>query len=116
MTEKTSELEAAAFAANAKELAELDERAREFRRNAKAEKMIGVRFECLDHGFVELLDYMGSDAAIEEAARVSFTGGDDEERTPEQTRGLIRYLLRHRHTTPFEMVEFKFRISCPIFV
>lgn len=111
-----SELEAAAFESAALKSTELDARASEFRRNAKAERMVGVRFDCLDHGFVELINYMGSDAAIEEAARVSFTGGDDEERTPEQTRGLIRYLLRQRHTTPFEMVEFKFRICCPIFV
>lgn len=86
------------------------------RRSDKGERMVGQRIDCLDHGFVELLDYMGDDKAIEEAARVSFTGGEEEERTPEQTNGLIRYLMRHRHTTPFEMVEFKLRIACPLFV
>jgi thymidylate synthase (FAD) len=116
MNTEEPKTEAEAFAAAAEKEAELDAKAREFRRTAKAERMVGLRFDCLDHGFVELIDYMGSDKAIEEAARVSFTGGEEEERTVEQTRGLLRYLLRHRHTTPFEMVSFKFRIVCPIFV
>lgn len=73
--------------------------------------------QCLDHGSVTLLNVMGDDKAIEHAARVSFTGGEVEEvRTIEQTTGLLRYLLRHRHTTPFEMVVFQFRIVLPIFV
>lgn len=75
-----------------------------------------ARIAVHNHGFVELLDVMGSDADIEQAARVSFTAGEDEERTIEQRRGLIRYLMRHRHTTPFEMAELKFRIALPIFV
>jgi thymidylate synthase (FAD) len=67
----------------------------------------------LDHGFVSLVDYMGSDESIEQAARVSYGYGT---RHTSQTRGLIRYLRRHRHTTPSEMVELKFHCAMPIFV
>ena len=68
------------------------------------------------HGFVRLVDSMpreNLDAAIVEAARVSYASGTTAVRTE---RGLIRYLMRHWHTTPFEMVEFKFHIKMPIFV
>jgi thymidylate synthase (FAD) len=68
---------------------------------------------CLDHGFVRLIDYMGDDAAIVQAARVSYGAGTKKMR---QDRGLIRYLLRHRHTTPFEMCELKLHVKLPIFV
>jgi thymidylate synthase (FAD) len=68
---------------------------------------------CLDHGFIRLVDSMGGDDAIVQAARVSYGKGT---RKISQDRGLIRYLLRHRHTTPFEMVEFKFHCKMPIFV
>jgi thymidylate synthase (FAD) len=75
----------------------------------------------LDHGFVALVDAMPrlvpqgqtADAAIVQAARVSYGQGTKQ---VSEDRGLIRYLLRHRHTTPFEMVEFKFHIAMPIFV
>jgi thymidylate synthase (FAD) len=67
----------------------------------------------LDHGFVQLLDVMGDDEAIEEAARVSYQAGT---RKVSDRRGLIRYLGRHRHTTPVEMVEMKIRVKLPIFV
>lgn len=67
----------------------------------------------LDHGFVRVVDYMGSDDAIVQAARVSYGKGTKKLREDE---GLIRYLLRHRHTTPFEMCEIKFHIKLPIFV
>ena len=67
----------------------------------------------LDHGFVRVIDYMGDDAAVVQAARVSYGRGT--RRTTEDA-GLIRYLLRHRHTTPFEMCEIKFHIKLPIFV
>lgn len=70
-------------------------------------------FKVLDHGFVRLVDYMGSDAAIVQAARVSYGAGT---KKVTEDRGLIRYLMRHRHTTPFEMVEFKFHVKLPIFV
>lgn len=62
---------------------------------------------------VRLVDHMGSDSAIVEAARVSYAKGT---KTVSDDRALIRYLMRHRHTTPFEMVEFKFYIKCPIFI
>lgn len=67
----------------------------------------------LDHGFVRLIDYMGDDAAIVQAARVSYGKGT---KTARNDRGLIRYLMRHRHTTPFEMCEAKFHVKLPIFV
>ena len=69
--------------------------------------------QCLDKGFVRLVDSMGGDNAIVQAARVSYGEGT---RKVSQDRGLIRYLMRHRHTTPFEMVEFKFHCKMPIFV
>lgn len=78
-----------------------------------AEKHIGEVIPVLDHGFVYLVDYMGDDRAIEQAARVSYGIGT---RKVSETRGLIRYLMRHDHTTPFEMVEYKFHAKMPIFV
>lgn len=62
---------------------------------------------------VQLIDYMGSDEAIVQSARVSYGSGT---KTPSEDRQLIRYLMRNWHTTPFEMIEFKFRIKVPIFV
>lgn len=67
----------------------------------------------LDHGFVGLVDYMGNDNAIVQAARVSYGSGTKSVNTD---RGLIRYLMRHEHTTPFEMCEVKFHLKLPIFV
>lgn len=67
----------------------------------------------LDHGFVRVIDYMGDDAAIVQAARVSYGRGT---KTANNDRGLIRYLMRHRHTTPFEMCEIKLHVKLPIFV
>lgn len=78
-----------------------------------ADREIGVRHPVLLHGYVVLVDYMGNDDAIVQAARVSYGKGT---KTVRDDRGLIRYLLRHRHTTPFEMVEFKFLVRLPIFV
>ena len=78
-----------------------------------AEEILGEYFPVLDHGFVALVDYMGSDADVEAAARVSYGAGT---RRVSQTRGLVRYLRRHAHTTPSEMVEFKFHCSMPMFV
>ena len=69
--------------------------------------------KCLDKGFIRLVDSMGGDDAIVQAARVSYGQGTSK---VSQDRGLIRYLMRHRHTTPFEMVEFKFHCKMPIFV
>jgi thymidylate synthase (FAD) len=78
-----------------------------------AEEILGLYFPVLDHGFVALVDYMGTDEDIVRAARVSYGFGT---RRRSQTRGLIRYLRRHKHTTPSEMVELKFHCSMPIFV
>ena len=78
-----------------------------------AEEILGLYFPVLDHGFVSLVDYMGTDECIERAARVSYGYGT---RQTSQTRGLLRYLRRHMHTTPSEMVEFKFHCSMPMFV
>ncbi len=79
----------------------------------EADRLLGVKRPVLSHGFVVLVDYMGNDAAIVQAARVSYGPGTKSIR---DDRGLIRYLLRHRHTTPFEMVEFKFLVRLPIYV
>ena len=67
----------------------------------------------LDHGFVRVIDYMGDDAAIVQAARVSYGRGT---RKVSEDRGLIRYLMRHWHTTPFEMCSIKLHVKLPIFV
>ena len=67
----------------------------------------------LDHGFVRVIDYMGDDAAIVQAARVSYGRGT---RKVSEDQGLINYLMRHRHTTPFEMCEIKYHVKLPIFV
>ncbi len=67
----------------------------------------------LDHGFVRVVDYMGDDAAVVAAARVSYGRGT---RRVSEDQGLINYLMRHRHTTPFEMCEIKYHVKLPIFV
>lgn len=67
----------------------------------------------LDHGFVRVVDYMGDDGAIVQAARVSYGRGT---RKVSEDEGLIRYLMRHRHTTPFEMCEIKYHVKLPIFI
>ena len=77
------------------------------------EEILGEAFPVLDHGFVRVVDYMGDDAAIVQAARVSYGKGT---RATREDRGLIRYLMRHRHTTPFEMCELKLHVKLPIFV
>lgn len=78
-----------------------------------AEKLLYRPIKCLDKGFVYLIDYAGNDEAVVQAARVSYGKGT---KKVSEDRGLIRYLLRHKHTTPFEMVEFKFHCKMPIFV
>ena len=79
----------------------------------EAEEILGLYYPVLDHGFVSLVDYMGTDESIEHAARVSYGYGT---RRRSATRGLIRYLRRHLHTTPSEMVELKFHCAMPMFV
>lgn len=71
------------------------------------------RINVLDQGFVRLIDVMGDDARIVQAARVSYGEGT---KTVREDAGLIDYLMRHKHTSPFEMVEFTFHIKAPIFV
>src|SRR5688572_23533987 len=77
------------------------------------DERIGKAIPVLDHGFLRLVDYMGDDQAVVQAARVSYGTGTKRAR---EDRGLIRYLLRHRHTTPFEMCEIKVHAKLPIFV
>jgi len=79
----------------------------------EVEAILDKEFKCLNAGFVRLIDYMGGDESIVQAARVSYGKGT---KTVNQDRGLIRYLMRHSHTTPFEMVELKFHCKIPIFV
>ena len=67
----------------------------------------------LDHGFIRVVDYMGDDGAVVQAARVSYGRGT---RRVSEDAGLIRYLMRHRHSTPFEMCEIKYHVKLPIFV
>ena len=80
---------------------------------ADVENFLDKRIPVLDHGFVRLVDYMGSDASIVQAARVSYGKGT---KRKTEDRGLIFYLMRHYHTTPFEMCEIKFHVKVPIFV
>ena len=77
------------------------------------EELKNKEFKILDKGYVMLVDYMGNDDSIIQAARVSYGKGT---KKVSEDRGLIRYLMRHDHTTPFEMVEFKFHCKMPIFV
>ena len=79
----------------------------------KKNDIIGKEFKCLNHGFVRLVDFMGDDVAIVQAARTSYGQGT---KTNSEDRSLIRYLMRQKHTSPFEMVEFKFHIKLPIFI
>lgn len=77
------------------------------------EAMLYEAVPVLDHGFVRVIDYMGDDGAVVQAARVSYGRGT---RRVSEDAGLIRYLMRHRHTTPFEMCEIKYHVKLPIFV
>jgi thymidylate synthase (FAD) len=77
------------------------------------EAMLYAARPVLDHGFVRVIDYMGDDAAVVQAARVSYGRGT---RKVSEDAGLIRYLMRHRHSTPFEMCEIKYHVKLPIFV
>ena len=77
------------------------------------EEILYQALPVLDHGFVRVIDYMGDDAAVVQAARVSYGRGT---KKVSEDRGLINYLMRHRHTTPFEMCEIKYHVKLPIFV
>src|SRR5690349_1262791 len=80
---------------------------------AALEDLLFQAIPVLDHGFVRVIDYMGDDAAVVQAARVSYGRGT---KKVSEDRGLISYLMRHRHTTPFEMCEIKYHVKLPIFV
>lgn len=75
------------------------------------DEILGKKFPVLDDGFVRVIDYMGSDESIVQAARVSYGKGT---KKVSEDRGLIRYLMRNRHTTPFEMCEIKFHLRVPM--
>ncbi|HVO02876.1 MAG TPA: FAD-dependent thymidylate synthase [Candidatus Cybelea sp.] len=77
------------------------------------EEILFEAIPVLDHGFVRVIDYMGDDAAVVQAARVSYGKGT---KKVSEDKGLIHYLMRHRHSTPFEMCEIKFHVKLPIFV
>jgi len=75
------------------------------------DEILGQPFPVLDDGFIRVVDYMGTDASIVQAARVSYGAGT---KKVHQDRGLIRYLMRHRHSTPFEMCELKLHLRVPM--
>jgi thymidylate synthase (FAD) len=75
------------------------------------DSVLGVPFPVLDDGFVRVVDYMGDDGSVVQAARVSYGAGT---KRVHEDRGLIRYLLRHAHTTPFEMCEIKLHVRVPM--
>ena len=79
----------------------------------EAEAILDRSFPVLDKGFVRLVDYLGSDSRIVQAARVSYGDGT---KTVREDKGLINYLLRNEHTSPFEQVVFTFHVKLPIFV
>jgi len=81
--------------------------------SAGLEKILYEAISVLDHGFVRVVDYMGDDSSIVQAARVSYGKGTKKVSTDS---GLIKYLMRHRHSTPFEMCEIKYHVKLPIFV
>ena len=78
---------------------------------AALDDVLGKPFKVLDDGFIRVIDYMGSDESIVQAARVSYGKGT---KKVHEDRGLIRYLMRHHHTTPFEMCEIKFHVRVPM--
>ena len=80
---------------------------------AALEEILFQPIELLDHGFVRVIDYLGDDNAVVQAARVSYGRGT---KRVNEDRGLINYLMRHWHTTPFEMAEIKLHVKLPIFV
>src|SRR5919205_3513493 len=103
---------------DADKLAEIEALRAEARPRGRAvapalEAILYEPLKVLDHGFVRVVDYMGDDAAITQAARVSYGRGTKQVTSD---RGLINYLMRHRHTSPFEMCEIKLHLKMPIFV
>src|SRR5438034_3743840 len=78
---------------------------------APLDELLGLPLRVLDDGFIRVVDYMGDDGSVVQAARVSYGAGT---KKVHEDRGLIRYLLRHAHTTPFEMCEIKFHVRAPM--
>src|SRR6187200_3324579 len=106
------------MALNDQQMAEISEQSTETYQTKRAtvpalEEILFTPLQLLDHGFIRVIDYMGDDSAIVQAARVSYGKGT---KKINEDQGLINYLLRHRHTTPFEMCEIKFHIKMPIFI
>ncbi len=100
------------------QLAEIEEQRAETQPTRRAvspglEEILYQATPVLDHGFIRVIDYMGDDGAVVQAARVSYGRGTKSTR---DDAGLVNYLLRHRHTTPFEMCEIKYHVKLPIFV
>jgi thymidylate synthase (FAD) len=97
------------------DIASLREQAAQTRRATvpALEALLYEPLQVLDHGFIRVIDYMGDDAAIVQAARVSYGRGTKQ---VSGDRGLINYLMRHRHTSPFEMCELKLHVKLPIFI
>ena len=98
--------------------AEIDEQRAQSAQTRRAvspgmEEHLYTAYPVLDHGFVRVIDYMGDDAAICQAARVSYGKGT---KSVQNDEGLIRYLMRHWHSTPFEMCEIKLHVKLPVFV
>ena len=81
--------------------------------NEYMNSILGHAYPVLDHGFIRCIDWMGDDNAVVQAARVSYGTGTE---TAKSDRGLIRYLMSHWHSTPFEMVEVKLHVKLPVFV
>ena len=81
--------------------------------SVELDKILGNEIKVLDHGFIKVVDYMGTDSAIADAARLSYGKGTKKN---SNDKGLIRYLMRHDHTSPFEMCEIKLHVKMPIFI
>ena len=98
-----------------KEIAEQQSQKNETKRvtSPELEKILYEVLPVLDHGFVRVIDYMGDDSSIVQSARVSYGKGTKKVSTDE---GLIKYLMRHWHSTPFEMCEIKYHVKLPIFI
>jgi len=90
----------------------MEQSQKEIRKNSpELDKILGQKFDVLDDGFIRVVDYMGNDSSIVQAARISYGSGTKQ---VHEDRGLIRYLMRHRHTTPFEMCELKLHLRIPM--
>jgi thymidylate synthase (FAD) len=106
------------MAIDEQQLSEINDNRQQKAQTARAtveamEEILYKPIKVLDHGFVRVVDYMGDDSSIVQSARVSYGAGT---KKISLDRGLIQYLIRHKHTTPFEMCEIKFHIKLPMFI